>query len=92
MTKRILYFAREPIAQEQIEKAKRLGYIIRNASMFGPTDTLENCDGVAGDAPHAYVERFGWAEKPTQAPTESPEDTQNTEESPKRRTRKTKGE
>jgi hypothetical protein len=58
--RKILYFIDGPVpTQAQIDEAWDLGTsMFRNKQHFGDGDSIEHCDGVAGDPPAAYVEKY----------------------------------
>lgn len=62
--KKILWFVPGVASLEQKAMALANGLTIRNPLAFSEGVGLEDCDGVAGMAPKAYVEAFGQVEEP----------------------------
>jgi len=62
MSKKILWFVRGPASAEQIIKAQAAGLTIRDPNAYRAGDFIEHADGVAGDAPAAYLEAFDLVE------------------------------
>ena len=65
-SKKVLYFIRGFAPTEaNIKKASTFGddtrVVYRNANAYRPGDALEQCDGVLGFPPEAYLNRFGKA-------------------------------
>jgi hypothetical protein len=59
-TKKILYFAKGmfPTDEELAEAEALHTKTLRNASLHGEGETLEDCDAVAGSPPDAYLEKY----------------------------------
>lgn len=68
---KILYFIADP-TDEQIAFAKRHQMGIRNPQAYSPSDYLEQCDAVYGDAPQAYLDKFPVFELPEEQPKDKP--------------------
>lgn len=49
MSKKILYFTKGNPTEKDIEKARKAGALLRDASKWGPNDFTERCDEVMGD-------------------------------------------
>lgn len=62
--KKILWFVPGVASPEQKALALASGLTIRNPLAFSEGVGLEDCDGVAGMAPKAYVEAFGQVDEP----------------------------
>ena len=59
--KRVIYFT-DDFGQENIDKAKSMGLMIRDIRVYGHDDFLEQCDVVTGDAPKEYRDRYEFVE------------------------------
>ena len=58
MSKKILWFLRGPASAEQMALAKSVGMTIRDPNAYRIGDFIEQADGVAGDAPAAYLKAY----------------------------------
>jgi hypothetical protein len=56
---KILYFVEGVITPKDAAEIEAVGANLRNAMAFREGDELEECDGVLGKAPKAYVDAFG---------------------------------
>lgn len=56
--KKILWFIHGAATPEQKAQAEADGLTIRNASAFSEGAGLEECDGVTGESPQAYAEKY----------------------------------
>lgn len=54
-SKKRLYFT-DDFSSENVEKLQSEGYVLRKASAYHESDTLEACAEVAGDVPQAYLD------------------------------------
>lgn len=54
-SKKRLYFT-DDFSPENVEKLQSEGYVLRKASAYHESDTLEACAEVAGDVPQAYLD------------------------------------
>ena len=64
--KTILYFIANP-SDAQIAFAKTHKMAIRNPQAYSPSDYIEPCAAVYGEAPEAYLARFPLFEPPAEA-------------------------
>ena len=58
MSKKILWFLRGPARADQIALAQSVGMTIRDPNAYRVGDFIEQADGVAGDAPAAYLKAY----------------------------------
>ena len=58
MSKKILWFLRGPASADQIALAQSVGMTIRDPNAYRVGDFIEQADGVAGDAPAAYLKAY----------------------------------
>jgi len=58
MSKKILWFLRGPASADQIALAQSVGRTIRDPNAYRVGDFIEQADGVAGDAPAAYLKAY----------------------------------
>ena len=58
MSKKILWFVRGPASAEQMALAVSVGLTIRDPNAYRVGDFIEQADGVAGEAPDAYLKTF----------------------------------
>jgi hypothetical protein len=52
MAKKLYFLAK--LTPDKVKEAEDQGYCVRDASMYRPGDSIENCDEAAGDVPEAY--------------------------------------
>ena len=62
MSKKILWFVRGPASAEQMALAVSVGLTIRDPNAYRVGDFIEQADGVAGEAPDAYLKAFDLVE------------------------------
>ena len=58
MSKKIVWFLRGPARADQIALAQSVGMTIRDPNAYRVGDFIEQADGVAGDAPAAYLKAY----------------------------------